>query len=216
MAFTLHHIAREPRIASANPPLLVLLHGVRSNEMDLLGLADQLDQRFFVISARAPLTFGPGAYGWYHVEFTPQGPLIDKEQAETSRLTLIKFLTELVEAYPIDPKRVYLLGFSQGCAMTLAALLTAPDKIAGAVGMSGRLPPGIETRVSPDLGAMPVLIVHGTADTVLPLPFGHEIRDFLSTTPVEMTYRDFPMGHHVTPQSLQVVSEFLTGQLDRS
>ncbi len=213
MSFTLQHIVRQPLTPSSQPPVLVLLHGVGSNEHDLMGLADALDPRFLVISARAPITLGPGSYGWYHVEFTANGLFIDEAEAEDARVLLLRFLREALAAYPVDPARVYLLGFSQGCAMTLAVALTAPEILAGAVGMSGRLPPGIENKLSPAVDELPMLIVHGTADTVLPLRYGQEIRDFLTRISTHVTYQEFPMGHHVTTESLDLVARWLSQKL---
>src|SRR3954462_1171776 len=98
---TLHHLISEPREQTARPPVLILLHGVRSNEEDLPGLALALDARFFVISARAPMTLGPGAYGWYNIEFTPDGYLVDEREAVASRDLVLKFVQEVKDTYPI-------------------------------------------------------------------------------------------------------------------
>ena len=51
-------LVRQPMVKSASPPLLLLLHGVGSNEYDLFGLAPYLDKRFLIISMRAPYTLG--------------------------------------------------------------------------------------------------------------------------------------------------------------
>lgn len=126
----LTHLTHAPTIpppAGEKPPLLVLLHGVRSSERDLFGLAPHLDGRLFIVSARGPVTFGPGQYGWYPVTFTPQGPIGDDATAETSRQTLLRFLGEAVGAYGADPARVYLAGFSQGA--TWPGSLSAVNKL---------------------------------------------------------------------------------------
>ena len=47
------------------PWLLVLMHGVGSNEQDLFGLAPYVPQQFHVISLRAPFAMGQGAYAWF-------------------------------------------------------------------------------------------------------------------------------------------------------
>ena len=61
---SLTHLVRGPgRGGQTAPPLLLLLHGVGSNEEDLFGLAPYLDERFLVVSARAPVTLGYGGYG---------------------------------------------------------------------------------------------------------------------------------------------------------
>ena len=65
------HLVRQPIIEAGTPPLLLLLHGVGSNEHDLFELAPFLDKRFLIISVRAPNTLGAGSYAWFEVNFTP-------------------------------------------------------------------------------------------------------------------------------------------------
>jgi phospholipase/carboxylesterase len=215
--FSLIHAVREPAGNTPEPaPLLLLLHGVGSNEEDLMGLAPALDPRFFIVSARAPITLGHRAYGWYHVQFTSTGHIIDFEEAEQSRKILLRFVDELIRSYNIDARRVYLMGFSQGCIMSLAAALTEPGKFAGVAGMSGRMPPGIDDKIAPpnELNGLPILIVHGMYDSVISIELGRGIRDALEKLPVELTYREYPIGHHVSEESLNDVTTWLAGQLD--
>ena len=215
--FSLIHAVREPSgNARESAPLLVLLHGVGSNEQDLIGLAPALDSRFFVVSVRAPITLGHSSYGWYPVQFAPEGPIIDPDAAERSRLLILKFVDELAESYNIDGERMFLMGFSQGCIMSIAAALTAPRKFAGIVGMSGRLLPGIVSKLAPDdqLRGLPVMVVHGTQDSVLSIDFGRGIRDALEKLPVDLVYREYAMGHNVSQQSLDDISSWLTVRLD--
>ena len=96
-----------------HPPLLLLLHGVGSNEQGLLGLFSDVDPRFFVVSAQAPFPMGPEQYGWYAVDFSTGTPVINAEQADKSRLILVQFINQLAERHGINRQRVYLLGFSQ-------------------------------------------------------------------------------------------------------
>ena len=60
-----------PAGPSAESWLLVLMHGVGSNEQDLFGLAPYVPENFHVLSLRAPYAMGPSAYGWF--EFTAMG-----------------------------------------------------------------------------------------------------------------------------------------------
>ncbi len=213
---SLTHIVRQPAVPSeGRPPLLVLLHGIGSNEQDLMGLAPSLDGRFLIASARAPITLERGAYAWFHIQFTPTGIVIQPQEADASRLLLLKFVDELVEAYGADPSRVYLMGFSQGCIISLAAALTHPEKFAGVVGMSGRLMPEIEPLIAPaeQLRGLAMIIVHGTLDQVLPVSYGRGIRDRLQTLPVDLTYREYPMPHTVSPESLRDIAAWLSTRL---
>lgn len=214
---TLKHLVRESVGAGRMPPpLLLLLHGVGSDEHDLFALAPYLDARFLVVSARAPVALDYGGYGWFRIDFTPRGMVADVEQARESLGMLPGFVDELVETYGADAGRVYLLGFSQGAMMGLALTLTRPEIIAGLVAMSGRLPrEAIEVEPDPEaLKGKPVLVTHGLYDPVLPVENGRGIRDRLAALPVELTYREYPMQHEVSPESLRDVAGWLTGRLD--
>ena len=200
----------------APPPLLLLLHGVGSNEEDLFALSPYLDRRFLVVSARAPVALDYGGYGWFRIDFTPRGMEADVGQAKRSLELLPGFIDGLVETYGADARRVYLAGFSQGAMMSLALLLTRPEKLAGVVAMSGRLPRQVLER-EPDREAVrgkPVIITHGLYDPVLPVEDGRAARDYLAGLPVELTYREYPMQHEVSMESLRDVTGWLTKRLD--
>ncbi len=212
----LTHLMREPTGHDAEaPPLLLLLHGIGSNEHDLFGLTPYLDKRFLVVSARAPIALEPG-YGWFHIDYTPQGLVADLTQAEQSRLLLLEFIDELIKAYSVDPKGVYLLGFSQGAMMSLSVALTRPDKIAGVAAMSGRLPrQTLEKMARPEaLEGLPIFVAHGIYDPVIPVEYGRASREMLEALPVRLTYREYPMGHEVTMESLQDAAGWLSSTLD--
>ena len=212
------HLVHQPGIETDTPPLLLLLHGVGSNEQDLFGLVPFLDKRFLIISARAPNTLAPGSYAWFEITFTPQGPSINPQQAEASRETLITFIKEAVTLYGADSQRVYLMGFSQGAIMSASVALTQPELVAGAVLMSGRILPEIRTLMASNdaLFGFPFLVVHGTADRVLPVTYGRASRDLLSSLPVDLTYREYSMGHEVSQESLSDVAAWLREQLDKT
>jgi phospholipase/carboxylesterase len=210
------HLIRRPLVEITRPPLLLLLHGVGSNERDLFGLASSLDARFLLLSLRAPYVLGPESYAWFQVTFTPEGPAINPTQAEASRTTLIAFLQEAVATYDADPHQVYLMGFSQGAIMSASVALTRPDLVAGVVLMSGRILPEIRPLLAPSehLQGLPFLVVHGTADKVLPLTHAHASRALLSSLPVALTYHEYAMGHEVSPESLATVTAWLSQHLD--
>ena len=84
------HLVRQLAIEAGTPPLLLLLHGIGSNEYDLYELAPFLDQRFLIIRVRAPNILGPGSYAWFEVDFTQQGPVINPKQVEASYNTLFR------------------------------------------------------------------------------------------------------------------------------
>jgi len=170
-------------------------------------LAPAFDPRFIVVSVRSPVVLGPNAFGWFHVSFTASGPVIVAEEAEAGWKHVARFIDEAVAAYGADADRVFVAGFSQGGIMALATLLTAPEKVAGAVSMSGRLLPEVLPHVAPAavLRGKPVLIgIH----------LARWAREHLEPFALDLAYRELPMGHAVTPESLAIVTAWLASALD--
>jgi phospholipase/carboxylesterase len=209
MPGSLVHLVREPLTPSEKPPTLLLLHGVGSNEHDLFGLAPALDPRLRIVSARAPIELGPGAYGWYEVQFTPSGIVGNPEQAHESLARLTEFVDELAA------DRLLVLGFSQGAIMTLGLALTHPESVAAAVALSGRfLLDELRGMAEPErLRGLPILVQHGLYDELLPIENGRAIRDALAKLPVDVTYQEYPMGHQISPESLTAVQRWLSERI---
>ena len=76
-----------PSDEGGRPPLLVLLHGIGSNELAMAGLSGAFDPRFIVVSARAPIELEPFAFAWFPMAFMPDGPEIDGEDLKPSPRT---------------------------------------------------------------------------------------------------------------------------------
>ena len=65
------------------------------------------------------------------------------------------------------------------------------------------------------LDGFPVIVQHGVRDQVLTIDYGRASRDFLSSLPVDLTYREYEMGHQITDESLHDVTTWLSARLDR-
>lgn len=219
-SLSLVHRVRRPTVIVEPPersPLLLLLHGVGSNELAMAALAGEFDPRFTVISARSPIELEPFAFAWFHVTFTPDGPVIDGDEAERAWNTAATFIDEAVAAYTADPSRVFVAGFSQGGIVALATILTAPERVAGVACMSGRLPAEVMPHiVSADrLRTKPVLIVHGTRDETLEVEYSRTAFERLAPIMPRLEYVEFDMTHTTTPESVAAVSDWLTQRLER-
>lgn len=203
--------------ATGKPPLLVLLHGVGSNEDDLFSFAGQLDRRFVIVSARGPLTRAPGSYAWYDIDFLPSGDFdINAEQVFANRDRIVQFIGEAIAAYDADSDRVYLLGFSQGAIMTLTTALTTPELLAGAAVMSGRLLDEVIPAIAPadQLAGLPLFVAHGAYDGVIDAAYGQAIRAALQQLPVALTFMEYPMRHEISNQAFFAVQHWLRDRLD--
>jgi phospholipase/carboxylesterase len=214
--FSLVHRTHSATVGDAPHPVLVLLHGRGADENDLLPLADQLDPRLFTVTPRAPFEFPWGGYVWYNLDERGVGHP-DMETLNGSLDKLREFLTQIGDAYPIDPQRTYLGGFSNGAALSVIAALTDPDKVVGAVVLSGYFAPHVDLPYKLDEAAgHPIFQAHGTLDPMIPVVWARAGRDALAKLPVALTYREYPMGHEISQPELQDLSSWFTDVLDRA
>jgi len=200
----LHYLVRQPVVSTAKPPVLIMLHGVGSNEEDLFSFADRIPGKYLVISARAPNTLSSGSYAWYDVDFPTGKPVYNLDQAEQSRVTLISFIQELGKSHAFDPARVYLCGFSQGAIMAYSVALTRPDLVHGIAAMSGRLLEEVKPRIkrTPQLERLSFLITHGTQDAVLPVQGAKDADAYLRSLGITPTLKTYADGHTINAAML--------------
>ncbi len=202
---TLSFLHRPADAASAAPWLLVLMHGVGSDEEDLFGLAPYVPAQFHVISLRAPYVMGPGAYGWFEFSINRVGErIINEPQEVASRATVAETVASAAQQLGIPPGRVVVGGFSQGGIMSLSLLLTQPALLQAAMVLHSRL----LTQVVPLVAAPEALkgkqlwLSHGTHDQVIPLASAHAIRELVETLPIELSYSEYPSAHELIQQEL--------------
>ena len=206
---------RQSKPAGEKPPLLLLLHGVGSNERDLFTLASRLPPQFQVLSLRAPLVRAPDSYAWFDVTILPNDYLINPEQLQRSRDTVLDLISQAAVAFDADPARVYLLGFSQGAILSLTLGLTQPEPIAGIVALAGRIPAEVQPwAVAPErTQGLPVFLAHGRLDTVIPFGRAELARDFLEERRVALTFRPYQTQHRIPPDMLADAVAWLEEQL---
>lgn len=205
----LHHLVRAPKIESENPPVLILLHGVGSNEADLFSLANQLPGKFLVISARAPIVLGENRFAWYQVDFSTGKPVYNPEQEAKSRSIIIQFIEQVKAKY--NSEEVYLCGFSQGAIMSYSVALTRPDLVKGIAAMSGRLLEEIKPKIadSQDLKNLQIFILHGKNDKMLPLHYATSAEAYLKTLGIAPKLNQYEAGHEINNAMLNDLVNWL-------
>jgi len=215
---SLHHLVQFPNSAQLQDsnvlnPTILALHGRGSNEQDLIGLASHLPDSFLWISPRAPLVLGRNSYEWFRVKVIGSP---DPEQVAAALETIHHFIDEILSAYPIDPSKLFLLGFSQGSLLSMCYALEHPARLVGVVAQSGYIPSSVNLQINEaDLRNKPFILTHGIQDTMIPIEWAHASRDRLQKLGVDLTYHEFQMGHNVSLDSLEVISTWLTKQLER-
>ena len=204
MNLSLEYLVREPKIKLDKNPLLLLLHGYGSNEQDLFSFAAELPEEYYIVSARAPYNLQYGSYAWYAINFdADQNKFSDNNQARISRDLIANFIDELIDNFPIDARNVTLIGFSQGTILSYAVALSHPEKVQRVVAMSGYINPEIleDNYLKNSFSNLKVFASHGTADQVIPVEWGRKAKPFLENMGIETTYKEYPVGHGVSPQN---------------
>jgi len=154
------YILHTPKIISANPALLLVLHGLKGDGAGIQrrtrGVFEQLANRDgFIV-----------AYPDAQRDAWNSGHRYAKSDADD-----VKFLSALIDAlsaeFHIDPNRIFVTGFSNGASMTYRLACERPDKIAAIAPVGG----GLAERLMRDCAAaatrpMPLLLIHGTADEI--------------------------------------------------
>lgn len=201
----LKYLIREPSVKTKKPALVILLHGVGSNEQNMFQQAQAYPNDMLIISVRAPYVLGANSFAWFAVDFSSGRPIIDEEQAEKSRIVLRTFINQVVERYEADGSQVYLVGFSQGAIMCYSAALTYPEKIAGIAALSGRLLPEVKplTKDHAALQHLRIFVAHGTLDNVLNVDYARSARHYLEEEKgLVVTYKEYEIPHVVNNQVL--------------
>jgi phospholipase/carboxylesterase len=184
-------------------PVVVLFHGRGGDERDMAKLAGLFPPSADCYSVRAPIAEGRG-YAW----FANRG--IGRPTAESLRDTMSWFRDWLDETF--EPNRpILLVGFSGGAAFAGGLLLSDPKRFAGAALLFGTLPFDAEIPTNPaQLFGVPVLLVHGVQDRVIPVDLQSATWTYLleeSGAPV--TAHQEPGGHELTNRTAQLVAQWL-------
>lgn len=180
--------------------LLVLLHGVGSNEANLLDLANGLAADTLVVFPRGPLQMGAQQFAWFRVTFAAAGPRIVPEEAERSRKTLIELVCALQAQHGIAPQDTVIAGFSQGGIMSASVALSAPELVAGFAVLSGRILPELEPRLASKerYAKLKAFVGHGEHDSKLPVDWAHRSDKLLSELGVDHVLRLYPIDHGIS------------------
>lgn len=197
--------------ADAKYPTILALHGRGSNEEDLIGLAPYLPDDFLWISPRGTFELGPQGYEWFQViQIGKPDPI----RLQNAIKTINQFIEEVIDSYPVDTDKLYLLGFSQGTVVSLSYALTKPQRVAGVIAQSGYVPQESGLQIdAAGVKGKPIILTHGIQDQLIPVAWARRSRETLEPLGVNLEYHEFNMGHQITADSLEVVSAWLEEQL---
>lgn len=200
--------------------VVIFVHGYGANGADLMGLADPLaphlpNTAFYSPDAPETCAGNPmGGFQWFPI------PWLDGSDEEVARAgqkqaaeDLNAFIDTVLEAEGVGPEALALVGFSQGTMMSLNIAPRRAAPIAALIGFSGRLLDS-EKLEDETVSKMPVLLIHGDADPMVPVQSLPEAADTLVKAGFE-TYAHVckGLGHSIDNEGLSLALGFLRDKL---
>ena len=211
---------RRAPLSGETRSVVVFLHGYGANGADLLGLADPLgehlpDTLFVAPDAPESCAGAPFGFQWFPI------PWIDgssEEEAARGMQAAVEDLNAFLDGILVDedllPEQMVLLGFSQGSMMSLHVAPRRDDPVAGVIAFSGRL---LQPEVLPDevVSRMPILLVHGDADDVVPVQSLPQAAQALQDAGFTEVFAHIMKGtaHGIAPDGLSVALAFMRDKL---
>jgi phospholipase/carboxylesterase len=198
---------------------LIVLHGLGADGNDFVPIAQELDLsavgpvRFvFPHAPVRPVTINGGyrMRAWYDILGTELVRREDEAGLRASQAE-VAALIDREATRGVAPGRVVLMGFSQGCAMTLLSGLRYPERLAGLACLSGYLPLAAQTAAErSDANALvPIFMAHGLMDPIVPLIRATASRDALAALGYTIEWHTYAMPHSVSPQEVQDLHAWL-------
>ncbi|MBI4005397.1 MAG: carboxylesterase [Gammaproteobacteria bacterium] len=211
----------EPR--STHKASVIWLHGLGADGHDFepvvpeLHLPDVLGIRFIFPHAPVrPVTINAGISmrAWYDVRQPDLSKQEDAESIDDSARIVNSYIKEEL-ACGISADKIVIAGFSQGGAIILFSGLRYPERLAGLLALSAYLP--LPDRLADEAHAenaeVPVMMLHGIFDPVIPIYLGKRSCDFLQQAGYPVEWRTYPMQHAVCPQEIRDISLWLQKRL---
>ena len=198
---------------------LIVLHGLGADGNDFVPIAQELDlsavggARFvFPHAPMRPVTMNGGYVmrAWYDIAGTPQARVEDEAGLRASQAQIEALIAREV-ARGMPANRIVLMGFSQGCAMTLLTGLRHAERLAGLVGLSGYLPLAAHTAAerSAANAGVPIFLAHGRDDPMIALDRATASRDALLALGYEVEWHDYAMPHSVCMDEIVDLNRWL-------
>ena len=182
---------------------LLLLHGTGGNEDDLIPVGEMIDPAAAVLSPRGKVLEG----GMPRFFRRLAEGVFDYPDVITRTHELADFITEQTAAHAI--KKPIAVGFSNGANIAAALLYLRPDVLAGAVLIRAMLP--LPTGPEHALNGLPVMLVSGRMDPILPLDNAKRLAEALREHGAVVDHRVLETGHGMTRNDVDLARGFIAG-----
>jgi predicted esterase len=199
-------------------PLLIALHGYGAFKETMMREAQQMAPDGFAIASlqgfhqhmkepRQP--GGPPRYGFGWLT-----SYRSEESVAVHHQAVLDLIDKLAGDGVADPLRVFLLGFSQSCALNYRFAFTYPERLRGVVGICGGIPGDWETSTVYRQAAIDVFHLTGTEDEFYAPARVADYEKQLGTRARSVASKSYHAGHEIVPEMRSDVKQWLTRHAD--
>jgi len=212
------------RETGADPRWSVLwLHGLGADGNDFVPILPELVRRDWpairFVFPHAPvravtINNGMRMRAWYDIRDFDLANRAD-EQGVLESIAQVTALIDREVARGVPASRIFLAGFSQGGAITLAAGLRREEPLAGLVGLSTYLPGahGAAAALVDTAKAQPLFMAHGTQDPVVPFAAGEQSAAWMRGHGFDVEFHRYPMPHSVCMEEIRDLGDWMSRRL---
>ncbi len=198
-------------------PLLIALHGYGASKRQMMREARLLAPEGFAIASLqgfhqhikepkvkdGPLRFG---FGWL-TNFRPEDSVALHHRA------LLDLIDTLCEEQTADMERIFLLGFSQTCALNFRFAFTHAEILRGVIGICGGIPGDWETNDKYARTNASVLYLHGEQDEFYPPARVADYAARLQERASDVEAKSYQAAHELVPAMREDVRAWLQARI---
>ena len=192
--------------------VIILCHGYGGDGKDISIVAHYwknfLPNTLFVCpNAPEVCKVNPDGFQWFDLMDQTDDEILSKSLSAENNLN--KFIDEVIERNKLNINQISLVGFSQGCMISLQTALKRKDQIKCLIGYSGKIlnPKHLSKNI---LSRPEIYLMHGDKDNVVPITSLLEAKDFFLKQDYQIKTKIFKNCEHRIPtEGLSAGLEFL-------
>ena len=199
--YNLEAIAISPFSKNKPQQVIVLCHGYGGDGKDISTLAINW-QRFLpeaiFLCPNAPeiCAVNPQGYQWFDLSSDKEELILEKSLIVEEKLNT--FIDQILNNFQLEPNNLALVGFSQGCMMSIQIALKKKKQISCLIGYSGKVIN--QKHLSDNIHSKPkIFLMHGANDTLVPPTHLLEAKEYLVKHGLKIKTKMFKDCEHRIP-----------------
>jgi len=180
---------------------IVLCHGYGGDGKDISLLAINWqrflpDAIFLCPNAPEVCSVNPKGFQWFDLEIEKEAVILEKSLVAEEKLTL--FLDQVLDNFQLEPKNLALIGFSQGCMISIQVGLKNKKQINCVIGYSGKVIN--QKHLLEHINSKPnFFLMHGDSDIIVPPIHLLEAKEYLAKCGIKIKTKLFKKCEHRIP-----------------